>query len=1193
MAAEVADLVIKVTRTGVTEATAELHGLGNAAEGSGQEAFKASIEWDGLQKMMQASGEVAARSAIDYITQGKAMNYASDQADQLSRSMVKAGLMRGAGVGGGPPGAGFATDLGSAFRFASNAAQGFLTVATLISPTVNLIISAVIGIASPLIAATAAAVGLGAAIGAVSIGMVAVSLKWRSLLSDTTDGVDHVRGAVLAVEAELFKASQGAIKAFGSAGGGQNPFDTFAKVTITAIKMVEPYINDIASWIGNFVHRLGQIPGYISPVAQWFRTWIDEWKTLGQIINEGIKSGGGFIAFLQKYEAPAKAFVEGIARVINALRKGMQMGLGLNMDQLTEFINNLFEAISKVVPGWLRFSNALTQVGLNVSRLLNTMAPIVSQMFTIGAAILQHLVAPLVDGLLKALDAVMKVPFLRWIVELGGGLAVAAFGISKLTFGILTTAQVLRGKAIGAMAGFVAETIKLRGAGTWVEVLATQFPRLTGFIQKAWGAAQSLGSALSGGKLEGTKAGILGTTVAAAGLTAAVVFVDSAMQAWGQTQADITAGMQALTEKMNEGAISIDDAKTAMVQLGFAGLQNQSWLSEAGQNITHFGTALKEELGRDIPGLSNLFPSFSEANNNMQAAIKMTEEQVKASMDAMVGNMQDGIAQTGALTDEQVRYAQWLKGQGASGQEEWNKLLTDANTMYQNNTISTAQYVQILTQLGVTQTDLGNTFNLAHEKMIGATNTLAQSLNEMNTSLDGGNKLLTNFATNLGQSSQQMTQDAMSAINDIQGGILGTGEKITEFFQTQKQAIQDWKNTYAENINLVNQSFSTLGQQAKLTGQQLVKGLDDALKALQNFHADQKRVLSKNILSDAVLKQVYSLDPASQATIFNAFTQLSDKELRHVNKVVRQGGDITQAMANAAADSINLTFDKLLSAIELLVSDKLGLSFNQVKNRVNRLVGDTNKATGRIKDRKVNIDFQFATAHMQRTKQAMLGDTGAARSALQGLLPSQAEVKSAAQQVGQAAGQGYTDGFQSQEAAMTKATSDLGNKAVEGFSKGAAPQKMQKVGSDAVRSAASGITSATPGLVSGMVQAGTNMGAGFRLGLNTQMQQARTDAVNTANQIAQDLRNATQQHSPSKVFYDIGSGMGEGMRLGWSDSMEYMTRDVRTKAKKLQEGWGYSGGKRRRHIEGTLDFDWKSGVANLAGAEAWSQRNAV
>jgi hypothetical protein len=1188
MAAEVADLVIKVHREGVTEATAELKGLGHEAGDSGDQAFTASVSWDALQKVIGAAGEAAARSAIDYLTQGRAMNYASDQADQLSRSMAKNALLRGAGVGGGPPGTGVATDIGSAFRFASNAAQGLLTVITLISPTVNLIIAAVIGLLSPLVAATAAAVGLGAAIGAVGIGMVAVSLKWRSLLSTTTDGVDHVRGAVLAVEAELFKASQGAIAAFGGVGGGANPFDTFAKVTITAIKLVEPYINQVADWIGNFVHGLTQVPGHISPIVQWFKTWIDEWKVLGQVVNDGIKSGGGFIAFLQKYEAPAKAFVEGIARVINALAKGMQMGLGLNMPQLTEFINNLFEAIAKLVPGWLRFSNALTQVGLNVTRLLNTMAPIVSQMFTVGAAILQHLVAPLVDGLLKALDAVMKVPFLRWIVELGGGVAVAAFGISKLTFGLLTTAQVLRGKAIVAMAGFIAETIKLRGAGTWVEVLATQFPRLTGFIQKAWTAAQGLGTQLSGGKLQGTSAGILGVSAAAAVLVGTTIVLDQAFQAYNDTQQRVSAEMANIIQLMGQGSISIEQATTQMTALQVASIGTQSTLSKLGYGLTHLKETGAGVIGMVTSGIPYIGQWTSQWAGNMAVADKVaaTNQAMTDSFTEQSKNLVGVIHDTGSLTAAQVDYLTTMKN-SAQGLGAYNDFLAQTKQMYDTHVISLGEYTTVLTQLGITWTQTGEQGNLALLKLQGASNSIAQGLNDLTKATAGSTKGWESFATATGQSATALKQDALAAINDVQGGILGTGQKITEFLKTQSDAIDTWKTNLADSVNFVNQAWGTLAQDAQLTNDKIISTLDKAVQQTKQLAKDMKATAQRGLSKEA-LTQIFTLPGDQQAALFSQLSQMSRKQIQHVNADVKKGGDLAAGYADTAAGAIDLTMQKVATALELLVSNQLGIPFRQLAGRVDRLVGDVNTKTGKLKDRHIKIDFQTQAA-VKAGAQAV----GSAKSVAAQFLPSQAALHQAGQQAGQAAMTGVSTGIQAGTAQVQTQAQNAGNQGVKALQQSTSPGKMQKVGADAVKGVANGIVSTTPSLVAGMVQAGTNMAAGLRIGLLQGLAETKTAAVAAALDIANAVKDATKQHSPSQLFYDIGKNMGDGLRLGFGDSMDGMTRDVRTRQKKLQSGWGYSGGRRRQRIEGRLDFDWKRGVANLAGAEAWSQRNAV
>lgn len=1197
MATEVADLVIKVHREGVTQATAELEGLGHAADESGDEAFTASVSWDALQHLIDQAGQAAAKSAIDYLTAGKAMDYAKDQADQLSRSLEEQSLIRGGGIFGGPPGKGFATDMGSAFRGASNAAQGLLGFLTLISPTINLIIAGLVGVVSLLGSALVAGTALATAMGAVAVGMGLAALKWRDLFDTTSDGVDHMRASLGAIEAELFNGAKRVMAVF-SQGVGGNPWEQFARLTIEAIRLVEPYIIKVADWVKGFLDTLKGSHSATSPWMDFLRTWIDEWKVLIDIVNQGIEGGNGLIGFLQKYEAPAKAFVEGIANVINGIRKMSAAGLGLNMDQLAEFITNVFNALANLVQYFPRFSNALVSVGLQITRFINDMLPVIDAAIQVGTALLQHIVAPLVNGVLKALDLVMKVPFLRWLVELGGGFALAAFGITKLTFGLFSFMAVIKSPV--TLIRFI-QTVKQMGGP--LQALTTYFPRIVAGLQFMWGAAGVAGDALTGGALaagtfSASLVGLLATAVIplAAGI-GALTFV---LGSWHKTQDAIKSSNQQFIDGMANGTMTIEQATAAIAKNTIAIQDNQSVASQAGQDISGLWHGAMSSILKmaEIPAeiaapatggtqIAQMLDQQAEAQQRAEAWAQAIE-QVNGSLQEQADNINHSIQQTGAMTDAQVQYALRLKA-SETGQAAFNTILGTADTQYNNGAISVGQYAKILDQLGVSVNSVGTHVDLMRLKVQAAGNTIAQSIKQVRDQASIQSKSLQSFALVTGQSWSDMQKAVDEAINDPTGGILGTGQKMTEFLQEQMDTINKWKETYATSINFVNAAWETLGSTANLTSTKIVAALDKAVHQAAEMKANITKVVKAG-LSPAAMAQITAQPVSAQASIFSALSTATHKQIQQINRDVRHGASLAEATANIVGDSIGMSFDKVITAIELLISDKLGLSFKQVQARVDRMVGDVNRKTGHIKDRDVKVKISLAE---QASVKAGAQSVSSARSVAESFLPSQSAMNAAGKQVGQAAASGVSQGVSSGKAQIVQAANAAGDQGVNALKKSASPQKFQQIGKDAVNGVADGVKGAQGSLVSQMQSVGAAMGEGLRVGLLNALDQAAADALARVAAMPRDVKKALGITSPSKVFRRIGNDIANGLRLGFKESMRGMNTDVATAQRNLQKGWGYSGGRRSQRINGRLQFDWRRGQADLAGAMAWEARNAL
>jgi hypothetical protein len=256
--------------------------------------------------------------------------------DRLQASVARLAL-GGGGRGGRPRGPGIATDVGGCGRALATAASGVLATLLLVVPTINTIIAGVIGLVALLGTAVVAAAAFAAAFTAVGVAMAFAAFKWRDLLASSDDGVSEWRGAILAIEAEAFNAFERISAHFTEVGEkGTSMWDSIVEGSVTLINKMEPFFIKIGDFFVNIIDAANGVPGAFSPLVEFFETWLGQWKQLEKIVNRDILPGGP--GFFEKYEEPAKAFVQGIARVINAVRKFSAMGLGLNMDQLAEFI---------------------------------------------------------------------------------------------------------------------------------------------------------------------------------------------------------------------------------------------------------------------------------------------------------------------------------------------------------------------------------------------------------------------------------------------------------------------------------------------------------------------------------------------------------------------------------------------------------------------------------------------------------------------------------------------------------------------------------------------------------------------------------------------------------------------------------------------------------------------------------------
>lgn len=863
----------------------------------------------------------------------------ADSLDEVRLATVKAVqaqerlnvlMTRTGGLGGGPPGRGVATDVGSFFRQIQNAAAGLLSFLGLVSPTINAIIAGLVGIIGLLTSAVVGAAAFAAAFIAVGGAMAFAAFRWRQLLSESEPGVQEWKASVLAIEAAAFNAAKRLINSFDSVSeSGESMFDSVARAAVVLINEVSPYIERAVHMLANFANAVAGVPGAASPFLDFLRTWGEEWKRLGEIVNQDILPGGP--GFFEKYEEPAKAFVEGIAEVINGIRKMSRMGLGLNMEELAQFLRNVFHWLAQVVQIIPRFSNALVDVGLATSEWLNALVPLLDTIFKVGSFILDHLVGPIAEFVLLVSSKLLNLPIVGWLAGLYGGFLLAAFGLSKLSFGLLSFKSIIGGSLFLSIGRFVTTlrtmfTLMVEGNGILASISAA-FPRFGGALQKVIGSVTRLGTVLSGGLLKGgIGAFLLGGVGVAGAVYGGIKLVQSALAGLAEIEAKTEEAWDSLMARFAAGNATLDETRERMVETGLAAYHSGSILGRVAFEITH--------LGETLSGASRQEIIAAEANERLAASYLETSQNATAA-----------VEETGALTAEQVEGLKVLENT-AGATQYYNAFLGNLHDSYEDGLITSAQYFTILDQLGVEYDSQGDKVNLLALKVKGASLTISQALLSVEDTAAAATGGLERFARDSGQDIVSFRTDALAAFNDIEGGVLGTGAKVTEFFQNQANFIEQWKIKMADSFNFVAGAFDELASKQKISFEKIKNTLTRAIEAAEEYQENWDQLVRQGA-SRELLRQIQELGPAG-AEVLASLTEGGRSGVREINRLVREGGTLSTTLADSMAESLGLTLERLTATVEVFIAKMLDIPVAKIRRRVNELVNGTNEATDEI-----------------------------------------------------------------------------------------------------------------------------------------------------------------------------------------------------------------------------------------------------
>ena len=416
---------------------------------------------------------------------------------------------------------------------------------------------------------------------------------------------------------------------------------------------------------------------------------------------------------------------------------------------------------------------------------------------------------------------------------------------------------------------------------------------------------------------------------------------------------------------------------------------------------------------------------------------------------------------------------------------------------------------------------------------------------------------LEQFALSSGQSFTSLRDQALTAMNDVQGGLLGTGEKVNEFFMQQATVIEDWKATAADSFNTVKTALAGLADGTKVTFATIKSTLEDSVQDLLNYKAGWNDLKDLGA-SQELLRQIEALGPAG-AELVAGIVSGGKKGVHEVNALVKKGVDVSSVLADNFATTLGITMGKLTTAIELIASKMLGIPFRQVADRVERLM---NHAT---RDRVVNISLN--TRLSGKATGFAPGPGGApAFSGTKGTKlpgPDSTAVAKQYRDLGKVGATSFALGLGDGGPVMQTAAAALGTDSVKATADAIGAHSPAtafiSIGEDAVNGLIIGLQTSGPRLTMVAYRLGENVVSGLQAGIDKSMNALFASVASQIGDIIQMFVDALKIHSPSEVFYKMGLSMGDGLRFGLRDGLKKMKGDIPGHVRDLQKNWPRGG----------------------------------
>ena len=610
---------------------------------------------------------------------------------------------------------------------------------------------------------------------------------------------------------------------------------------------------------------------------------------------------------------------------------------------MLEFIGNVFDVLSSLIGIIPRYSNALVKVGLATSKFLKGLIPLIDRIVKVGEVILKDMVAPLIILIEDVLSVLLKIPILDWLIALGGGFLVAAKGLSVLSFGLLKFGQLISGAYLLRIINFgkaVADAfIGMRAGMGVVESLAdVGLPKLAkaaGVVGNVLaGVGKAIGDLIPGvGDLSRRAAQMIGGLGITAAVVGTYIVLTTALDALGRAEQRVRDATDDVSDAFAAGRVNIENARAQIHAIAKEEAASAGFWTRLGSSITSFGNTIVTAVSGGLLG-----KDAEQVLTQRFEAVGL--EEFNKDMAAFVDNALAGVDATGTLTESQAEYLRALQNvQG--GTKEYHRFLTQVTAAYDEGEISATSYATILEQLGVQWDEQGEKIDLVALKVDGAANTIASSLVSIGDEARAATPGITALAKALGEDVVSFTHDAVEAFSDLEGGLVGTGEAVTEWFQETSDAILAWKSEVAENFDLVKAKFTELAGEADLTWEKFEEGVNKSIEAARTLKENIDTVIELGA-SPKLLSWITEAGPAAAGTL-ELLADRGKKGVQFANQALRTGADLGVQTADALGEALGLSIDRLTASVEVMVAKFLDIPVNQVRKRVNELVQGANQ----------------------------------------------------------------------------------------------------------------------------------------------------------------------------------------------------------------------------------------------------------
>jgi phage-related protein len=547
--------------------------------------------------------------------------------------------------------------------------------------------------------------------------------------------------------------------------------------------------------------------------------------------------------------------------------------------------------------------------------------------------------------------------------------------------------------------------------------------------------------------------------------------------------------------------------------------------------VNGFATGLKTALGGNEQASAELADKIIQAEADIVSATGNTQENVQNAFNGimkgnytMLDNLQIGITPTKEGMQEVIdKVNEWNEAQGEASNYTIDNLADCESAV--------VDYIEMVGMSGYAQNEASKTIQGSLASMQGAWQNLLTGLGDSEADLG------------------QLVDNVVDSASTLVGNILPIAEKAVEGAGTMIEKIVP--KLMDEVPNLINNVLPSLLESASSAVESIISSLSEnkdsivqGAVSIINTLVDSITTLAPELLGVglevivSLANGISSALPTLIPTIVSVVLQIGQTLIEHLPELIQAGLSIAMGLLQGLIEAIPLIVDSLPTLIDAILTTLIDSADLLLDGALQMFMAIVD-AIPDIIDAVVNALPQIIDSIVRfLTGDGLPKILNGAIQMLMGIIQAiPTIVSSLASALPSIISTLVTFFVNSVPQILSAGVQLLGGLL------SAIPQIISKLAS-AVPSIVTSIASALRNGVSQIANVGRYLLEGLWSGISDKATWIYNQITSLGSGIINRVKSIFKVASPSKVFYEIGGYLGEGLGLGWEDSMEEVNKQI-------------------------------------------------